>query len=203
MFASLVCHPLRLHRFLAVRSRFADTDLGSQAVLLAALCEALAKHEHATPAALHDWLRNGFYPAFIATIHLQRSGRPLLRETLHHLRNCRIKLAVLSDYDAVEERLYRLRIPIDCFDIITSCEASGALKPSVRPFLAIAAAWNIAPPSILVIGDRDDSDGVAARRAGMQFLLLSNRRGQSDAPTAYQWKEVRKLLVTLGNASGD
>ncbi|MBN1577730.1 MAG: HAD family hydrolase [Chitinispirillaceae bacterium] len=202
LFIALFRRPLRLPHFLAVRSRFAGTDLGSHAVFLSALCDALAKREHATPAALRDWIHNGFYPAFIATMPLQRSGRPRLRETLLHLRGCGIRLAVLSDYDAVEERLCRLRIPVDCFDIITSCEASGALKPSVRPFLAIAAAWNLAPSSILVIGDRDDSDGEAARGAGMQFLLIRSRRRQSDATTAYRWKEARKLLMTLGNAAG-
>ncbi|MBN1306510.1 MAG: HAD family hydrolase [Chitinispirillaceae bacterium] len=200
LFAVLVRNPFRLPRFLAVRSRFAGTDLGSQAVLLAALCKALSEREHASPAALHDWIRNGFYPAFIATMPLQRSGRSRLNETLQHLRIRGIKLAVLSDYDAVKERLCRLRIPTEYFDIITSCEASGALKPSVRPFLEIATAWNIAPSSMLVIGDRDDSDGIAARRAGMQFLLLGNRRGQSDATTAYRWKEARNVLMTLGNA---
>ncbi len=197
LFIILFPHSSRLLRFLSERSRFAGVDLGSREKLLAAVSEALALKEHASPAALRTWILDRFYPAFIATMSLQRSGRPRLSETLRCLKNRGIKMAVLSDYHAVEERLRKLRIPIDCFATITSCENSGALKPSVRPFTEIATSWGMAPASILVVGDRDDTDGEAARRAGMQFLLIVDLHRHPAVETTNQWEDVRRLLENL------
>jgi HAD superfamily hydrolase (TIGR01549 family) len=187
-------HPMRLPRFIAERSRIAGVDFGSRDTLLSQLCSTLAKREHTTPEAIKNWILNKFYPAFISTMPLQRSGRRNLNETLSRLKRHNVKLAVLSDYHAVVERLEKLKIGIDVFDIITSCEMKGALKPSSRPFLEIASQWNLSTNSILVIGDREDTDGEAARNAEMQFLLLSKNKNYKNS---MPWSEVCRILNSL------
>ena len=202
LFALLFPHSRRLLRLMSARSRFAGVDMGSRDALLDTLCTAIADAEKTTPDAIRRWILDRFYPAFVASMPLQRYGRPRIRGTLRLLHDRGVRLAVLSDFHAVTERLGKLRLPLDCFDTIASCEESGALKPAERPFLHIASMWNIAPSSVLVVGDRDDTDGEAARKAGMRFLLMGDRRhNRSASGTAYRWKEARTMLMTLGNSA--
>jgi HAD superfamily hydrolase (TIGR01549 family) len=121
-----------------------------------------------------------------------RGSRPVAT-ILESLNNAGIKLAVLSDYAQVEERLDGLGIAPSYFDLITSSETAGALKPSPKPFLDIASKWGISPDKILVVGDRNDTDGEAARAAGMKFLKVNNRPA-SDGKTWNEAVEELKLL---------
>jgi FMN phosphatase YigB (HAD superfamily) len=197
LFAFLFPQSRRLPRFLKVRGRFAGIDLGSREALLDAVAAGLAEQENVLPGDCVRWMLDKFYPAFIATMRFQRSDRPRLVDTLRSLKSRGTRLAVLSDYHSVAERLEKLRIPLELFDTITSCEAAGALKPAARPFLEIAAAWNLAPSSILVVGDRDDTDGEAARRAGMQFLQVGDGKHLRPAGQARSWSEVREMLLGI------
>jgi phosphoglycolate phosphatase-like HAD superfamily hydrolase len=55
-------------------------------------------------------------------------------------------------------------------------ESFGAQKPAVRPLLSIAADIGIAPEETLVVGDREETDGLGAFRAGMRFFCLETGR---------------------------
>jgi FMN phosphatase YigB (HAD superfamily) len=99
----------------------------------------------------------------------------------------------LSDYGCVKERLEKLGLPVSLFDMVSSCEAAGALKPHPRPFLAIAEKWGIVPGNILVIGDRGDTDGEAAKNAGMQFVMVSDALRVS--PGALRWGKICRMLL--------
>lgn len=193
LFLRLFPRSLWLPHLIRERSRFAGKDLGSRDRFLEQLCRALAVRERTTPETVDTWIHNRFYPSFTGMMSLQRTGRPGLLETLHHLKNGGIQTAVLSDYHSVQERLAGLRIPVSLFDTVTSCEFFGALKPAPRPFLEIAGRWNEACASILVVGDRTDTDGEAARHAGMQFLLLSDR---SKDPSCH-WHAARDRLMSI------
>jgi FMN phosphatase YigB (HAD superfamily) len=196
MFLGLLPHSLRLLRLLSERSKLAGIDFGTREVLLSTLCENLSRYDAADSRTLRTWIADRFYPAFISTMRFQRSGRPQLLSLLSHLKNRGIKLAVLSDYHAVEERLRTLRIPVDFFDLVTSCEYSGALKPSPRPFTEIARQWQIAATEVLVVGDRSDTDGIAARNAGMQFLrIIDKKKETASTSTALTWPALRTVLL--------
>ena len=197
VFLRLLPHSLRLLYFQYERSKLAGIDFGNRDRLFETLCNRFARRVKISPEALRRWITERFYPAFIATMRLQRSGRPQLVPLLSHLKNKGIKLAVLSDYNAVRERLKELRVPVELFDIIDSCEAAGALKPVARPFAAIAGRWNLPASAILVIGDRDDTDGAAAGAAGMQFLrICEKRRGRPDG-RVLTWPALRSRLTEL------
>jgi putative hydrolase of the HAD superfamily len=193
-FLRLFPHGMRLPRFLDIRETFAGKDLGSRQALLDGLSEALAKREGVAAQEIRTWIQGPFYAGFIAIMPFFRFSRPGIVPLIASLREKGLRLAVLSDYDCVKERLGKLSLPPSLFDTIASSEASGALKPSSRPFSAIASQWGIEPGSILVVGDRADTDGAAARTTGMQFLLIENgrrcRRGKS-------WNECREFLAGL------
>lgn len=83
------------------------------------------------------------------------------------------KTALVSDYPATEklERLGHNGL----FDVVVANgepEGPRRLKPDPDGYLAAARRLGAEPARCLVLGDRDDADGAAARAAGMQFRLV-------------------------------
>jgi putative hydrolase of the HAD superfamily len=111
---------------------------------------------------------------------IERPGRWLARFRRHALlaeieafRDSGGRTALVSDYPATRklEALGASKL----FDaIVASGEPGGPrrLKPHPDGLLRAAAALEVEPASCLVIGDRDDADGEAARAAGMAFRKI-------------------------------
>jgi HAD superfamily hydrolase (TIGR01549 family) len=80
------------------------------------------------------------------------------------------RTAIVSDYPA-RRKLSALGVA-DLFDVVVaSGEPDGPeqLKPDPAGYLLAAERLAVEPARCLVIGDRDDADGAAARAAGMAF----------------------------------
>jgi HAD superfamily hydrolase (TIGR01549 family) len=81
--------------------------------------------------------------------------------------------ALVSDYPA-SVKLKALRAD-ELFDaVVANGEPGGPqyLKPSPEGYLLAARRLGVEPSECLVIGDRQDADGEAARRAGMGFRRI-------------------------------
>lgn len=81
-----------------------------------------------------------------------------------------IMVAVLSDYPT-KGKLEALRLT----DVISYSSVDpniNSLKPDPAGLLYICQTWNLLPGECLVIGDRDERDGEAARRAGMHYVIV-------------------------------
>jgi putative hydrolase of the HAD superfamily len=80
------------------------------------------------------------------------------------------RTALVSDYPA--RRKLEALGSVDLFDVVVANgEPNGPrrLKPDPDGYLRAAKSLGIDPARCLVIGDRDDADGEAARAAHMQF----------------------------------
>jgi putative hydrolase of the HAD superfamily len=84
------------------------------------------------------------------------------------------RTALVSDYPA-RRKLEALGVSALFDAVIASGEPGGPtrLKPHPDGMLRAAAAIEVAPAECLVIGDRDDADGAAARAAGMAFRRIA------------------------------
>jgi HAD superfamily hydrolase (TIGR01549 family) len=83
------------------------------------------------------------------------------------------KTALVSDYPA-RAKLAGLGAN-GLFDLVVASGEPGGppeLKPSPAGYLLAAERLQICSGRCLVIGDRDDADGLAARRAGMAFRRI-------------------------------
>ncbi len=83
------------------------------------------------------------------------------------------KTAIVSDYPA-QEKLAALGVE-GLFDaVVASGEPDGPLqlKPAPDGYELAARCLDVVAASCVVLGDRDDADGEAARRAGMKFRLI-------------------------------
>jgi len=80
------------------------------------------------------------------------------------------KTALVSDYPA-RKKLAALGAEVLFDTVVANGEPGGpaALKPSPSGYLLAAERLKVDPTECLVIGDRDDADGAAARAAQMAF----------------------------------
>ncbi len=189
---ALAPHGLRLPAYMRVRAECSGKDLGDADALMALLCKRLSEQIRVSSDTIRRWIHGAFYPAFVRSMYQLRGSRPGLQQALASLRARGTRLAVLSDFACVRERLEALDIDPAPFDILASCEQAGALKPHPRPFVEIAHAWELPPEHIVVIGDRADTDGAGAANAGMQFIRLSPKL--SDSSDNINWIALRTLL---------
>jgi len=188
LFLALTPHGLRLPAYIQVRAECSGTDYGDAGALMTLLCRRLGEKVGLGPDSTRQWIHDAFYPAFVRSMRLLRGSRPGLEDLLRSLRKRGTRLAVLSDFARVRERLLYLDIDPALFDTISSCERTGALKPHPRPFTEIAGAWDITPDRILMVGDREDTDGAGAASAGMRFLRVSPKR--TDDSGGDEWERV-------------
>ena len=83
------------------------------------------------------------------------------------------RTALVSDYPA-ERKIDALGARALFDVIVANGEVHGPrrLKPDPEGYLRAAELLQVEPARCLVIGDRDDADGAAARAANMQFRLV-------------------------------
>jgi HAD superfamily hydrolase (TIGR01549 family) len=99
--------------------------------------------------------------------------RQALLQEIEAFRRAGGRTALVSDYPA-RRKLEALGVT-ELFDaVVASGEPGGPtrLKPHPDGFLRAAAAVEVEPAACLVIGDREDADGAAARAAGMAFRRI-------------------------------
>ena len=92
-------------------------------------------------------------------------------ELITHCDAHSIPRAVLSDHPCIK----KLRaVGLDAgWSAVVHCRTYNALKPLPDALFAIAAQMGVAPSTLLMVGDRWDTDGLAAFHVGAQFVHLS------------------------------
>jgi FMN phosphatase YigB (HAD superfamily) len=105
--------------------------------------------------------------------------RGLLAE-IAHFRSSGGRCALVSDYPARSKLGALGATPL--FDVIVAAgepDGPSRLKPDPEGYLRAAELLQVEPRACLVIGDRDDADGAAARAAGMPFRCIGRIRTPS------------------------
>ena len=98
--------------------------------------------------------------------------RALLRE-IAEFRAAGGRTALVSDYPA-RLKLQALGVQ-ELFEVVVASGEPGGpsqLKPAPAGYLAAAASLGLGPERCLVLGDREDADGAAARSAGMAYRKI-------------------------------
>jgi HAD superfamily hydrolase (TIGR01549 family) len=104
---------------------------------------------------------------------IRRFPRRALLDEIRAFRASGGRTALVSDYPA-ERKLAALGIR-DWFEVVVAsgeAESPRRLKPDPEGYLRAAELLGVRPERCLVIGDRDDADGAAARAANMLFRLV-------------------------------
>jgi len=95
---------------------------------------------------------------------------PGLHELFARLNKAGIPVAVLSDYPA-DEKLHAMGLEADLV-IAATDKHVNALKPDPSGLQHIAEYFKTNISDIVFFGDRDDTDGEAARQINMQYIII-------------------------------
>jgi len=158
-----------LRRFREEHERLRELGLEGDpfALQIARTAEALGRSPADVEGHVRHWM-------------IERPGRWLaafrrqaLLQEIEAFRRAGGRTALVSDYPA-KRKLEALGATALFDAVVASGEPGGPtrLKPHPDGFLRAATAIGVEPAACLVIGDRDDADGAAARAAGMAFRRI-------------------------------
>ena len=145
----------------------APKDGGPFELQIRRTAKALHMTKSEVRACVDKWM---FRRALKWIVAARRGG--LLRQ-LAHYRAAGGRTALVSDYPARAK--LRALGAVHLFDaVVANGEPGGPrrLKPSPEGYLLAAERIGVEPRRCVVVGDRDDADGAAARAAGMSFRLV-------------------------------
>lgn len=160
--------PLMLS-YLKVRKNNYGVDCGSKEAFQNKIIEELANQSSISKEKSEKFI-NEFMDKFVKILKSRYKPNNDIVNVINKYHSRGTKIVCLSDYSKVKERLLALNIDIDKFTLIKSSEDYGTLKPATKPFFEIAEKLNISPSKIVVVGDRDDTDGEGARKSNMRFV---------------------------------
>ena len=109
------------------------------------------------------------------------------------------KIGVLSDYPA-EAKLRVLGLEAD-YIVSADMPQVGRMKPHPSGLLHVMELAGTAPAATLLVGDRQDRDGAAARRAGARWLMRGSKANSSGAECFGDFRQppfdlIRPLTVS-------
>jgi FMN phosphatase YigB (HAD superfamily) len=104
-------------------------------------------------------------------LYLRSCAYSGLQQLFAGIRQSGRTIGILSDYGA-SAKLSALGLTADRIVIASDV---GMLKPHPRGLETLIASESVTPAQTLVIGDRVERDGAAARRAGAKALILSSQ----------------------------
>lgn len=186
-----------LRRISRARATVRPREFADGAALERALCIELARLSDVPVEQSRQWYRGEFLPSFVSLLERFGQRRPGLLELLARLRMGGVKLAVVSDFPLVAERLRALGVPPEAFHDLLSSEEIGALKPLPRSFLVVAQRWGLDPERVLVVGDRPSLDEDCARAARMSFLGINDSgRAQGRRSQYVSWERAVEIIAS-------
>ena len=172
----------KLRHFFPVRSWLREQQpFIDEGELKRRFAEELSRRAGGTPEKVLHWYENRFMPRFAKVLANRAEVRDGLTPLLERLRDKNVRLAVVSDFGQVPERLDALGIPKGFFEEMVGAEAYGTMKPTATPYRVIARKWQTALSDILLVGDREDLDAGSAALAGTQFIgIAGDKRAGPD-----------------------
>lgn len=177
-------HTVRVFR--RERERMALEEADNIGVLqLTRVASMTRASRHEVEALVSRWMYDE--PLAFVTRH----AFPDARRFVATLSTRGIRTGVFSDYPA-GGKLHALGISVDVVRDATA-EDVGRLKPHPEGFTRVCQLLQTRPHRCLIIGDRDDRDGEAARRG--DFMFLKKVPSAGGAPG--QFESYARLLAEI------
>ena len=121
-----------------------------------------------------DWYFNTYMLDTVMLLNRFFKMRHWVRKTILDLKKRGIKVAILSDYGFVWQKLDAIGFDPAWADFVLDSPKAGGLKPCTAPFKLACEALGVEPSECVFVGDRQDTDGEGAVASGMQFQLVSS-----------------------------
>lgn len=177
---------LRRYRALREEGVAAGPEGGIEDALHARLARETGRDPDALRVLTRAWMEE--HPlAYLAAARV-----PGAADLFGILRRRGVRVAVWSDYPVLS-KLAALGLEADDHAAADDPDVR-ALKPDPAGLRRLIARAAVAPAETLMIGDRPERDGEAARRAGVPFLLRA-RRGPEGVPRVADFVGLAEALA--------
>ncbi|HET9216488.1 MAG TPA: HAD-IA family hydrolase [Terriglobia bacterium] len=120
---------------------------------------------------------------------------PETRQVLENLRDHRLKLGVISNFDS---RIYSVLNDLgirSLFDAVTICSEVGFAKPQPEIFRAALRTLGVPPDRALFTGDSLVDDFLAGQKAGIHTVLLDRSNRHAFMPSVRRISSLHDLLI--------
>lgn len=160
--------PAVIGRYRHLREELGDAEQdGFEDELVRRTGLATGRDEHRVRAIAHEWMDRRPLP-YLATCRYDGVAR-----LFDGLRRHGKRIGVVSDYPA---RAKLAALGLEAEVIVSATDPGvGILKPHPRGLLDLMARAGTGPAATLLIGDRVERDGAAARRAGVASLIRTSK----------------------------
>ena len=148
--------------------------LNSEETFYQTYFQTMATYFHATPEELRSWYFDCYMPLMVNVIRTYYKPVEWLMPFVAACKKQDIRLVVLSDYGHTHEKLNALNIDTNIFDLVISAPELGGLKPAPQLIEKVLEKMGVTPAECVIIGDREDTDGLLAQSVGASFKLIQN-----------------------------
>ena len=191
---------LKMNAERKVRREMKGIFFGSQEAYIEQKFSKMSKTGHfKNKEAAEKWYYEIFLAKMIFLLKKKYHARNGVQELFALLKKKNIKIAVFSDYPFVKERMEAINIDFSSVDFVHSSEELGGLKPAKESFMKIAQEFCLENETqkILVVGDRNDTDGQGARNAKMDFVQIKNKNeNEVFSHPVLRWDEFLNLALS-------
>ena len=122
---------------------------------------------------VREWFSGWYMPLMVRQIARHCKPREGVVARLQALRRDGVRLAILSDYGFIREKLDALGIDPGLFEVLLDAPSLGGFKPFADVFRAACQRLDCAPQDAIMVGDRPDTDG-GSEAVGMKFLNIKD-----------------------------
>ena len=122
---------------------------------------------------VREWFSGWYMPLMVRQIARHCKPRERVVARLEALRRDGVRLAILSDYGFIREKLDALGIDPGLFEVLLDAPSLGGFKPFADVFRAACQRLGCAPQNAIMVGDRPDTDG-GSEAVGVRFLNIKD-----------------------------
>lgn len=142
-----------------------DARIGSMDILV---CDYMAGKAGVKASKLYDIVYRWIYENPLTALNVTKDEN--LSSIIKGLRDTGKQVVIFSDYP-VEDKLGAMGITVDGM-YCSADDSIGEYKPSPKGLQVIMNDYNMASEDIIMIGDRQEKDGVSSQRADIDYIIL-------------------------------
>ncbi len=152
------------------RKQLKGVYCGSQEAFYSRLFKAMAEACGTTTEHTAKWYNETYMPAMVSALQNHYTADAFLMSQLSEWRQQGKRLVVYSDYGETAAKLQAIGLDCALFDAVLDAPSLGGLKPAVQGMESILKQFDVTPTQAVMIGDRPDTDGELAARAGVRYI---------------------------------
>ena len=127
--------------------------------------------EFPNPVKARRWYFQRYMPMMVRILQKHYQLYAWVPEIVKQIQEQHVKVVIFSDYGCVSEKLQAIGFDPRWADALFDAPSLGGLKPCKESFAKLCEKMGVSPQECLMVGDREDTDGLGAAAVGMPFLL--------------------------------